>query len=94
MEGEDAGEKMRDKLAALLQEAIAEWAAEFAPGFSDFCAETMKAMAYLYADEVDYHGTDPLGLFAPLILSAIERIDFWQAADHIFVHLGKTAEVA
>ena len=84
IKGEYAAEEMRDELAGLLAEALADWAGEFAPGFPDFCEDTMEAMAHAYAEEADYRGTDALCLFAPLLLSAIEQIDFWQAADRIF----------
>ena len=87
IKGKDAAQKMREKLASLLEEALAEQASKFAPGF--VCGDDVEAAACEYSE--GNYGPNPDCLFVPLLTSAIKRIDLWQAANLIFVHVGRSA---
>jgi hypothetical protein len=87
MEGEDAAQKMREVLANLLEKELAKQAGKFAPGFTR--GDDLEYATCQYSE--DNYGRNPNCLFGPLFTSAIQRIDLWQAANLIFVHIGRAA---
>ena len=85
--GDYLAEEAQNKLADILEEALAEWAGEYADynHYDGWC---------LVNSLESYQGAGPFFLFAPLIASAIGEIDFGHAAEHVFAHVNQLAEVA
>ena len=82
---DDLAHRMRWKLANMLKEAIPGWAEEFAPDYN-------HAEEWEFGDSPDFfHEAGPRRLFAPLLASAIGRIDLFEVADHIYVYIGQMA---
>jgi len=82
---DELAQRMRRKLAKMLKQAIPGWAQEFAPDYN-------HAEQWEFSESPDwFHEAGPLRLFAPLLASAIGRIDLFEVADHIYVYIGQMA---